>query len=201
MKHNFKAILFDLDGVLIDSSDAWWYAVNATLEKFGREKITKKEFLNTYWGPPLRESFKKIGLGEDAVEDCNKEYYNFIEKIRLFPQVKNQVLSALKKKFKLALVTNTPRKNTLSALDKFSLTAYFDVIVGGDEIKRGKPEPDMMLKACRLLGIKPENTLLVGDTKSDVIAGKKAGVFVIGLKVQGGDRKIENLGEVVDILN
>jgi HAD superfamily hydrolase (TIGR01549 family) len=198
VKFFFKAILFDLDGVLIDSSDAWWFSVNKTLEKFGKRKVTKEEFLNIYWGPHLRETFKKIGLGKDAVEDCNEEYYNFIDKIKVFPEVK-KVLSTLKPKFKIGLVTNTPRKNTISALDKFSLTAYFDMIVGGDEVEKGKPYPDIILKACKLLKVEPKETILVGDTKSDVLAGRRAGVFVIGLKVQGGDKKIENLSELLKI--
>ncbi|RLG10173.1 hypothetical protein DRN73_08515 [Candidatus Pacearchaeota archaeon] len=201
MREEINGILFDLDGVLIDSSDAWWFAVNATLKKFGKKKVSKEEFLKTYWGPHLRESFRKINLGEDAIEDCNKQYYKFVDKIKIFPESR-EVLSILKeeKKLKIGLVTNTPREITLFSLKKFSLLNYFDVIIGGDDVKKGKPDPEMMLKACKLLNIKPKHVALVGDTKSDIIAGRRAGIrLIIGLGIDNADIKIKKLDEILKI--
>lgn len=196
----FKAILFDLDGVLIDSSDAWWLAVNETLKKFGNKGITKEGFLKLYWGPHLRETFKRIGLGEDAVEDCNQQYYKFIDKIKIFPEVKEILLFLKnnKKKIKIGLVSNTPKKNILITLKNLSLIqGYFDVIVGGDEVEKGKPNPEIILKACNVLGINPKNTVLIGDTKSDMLAGKKANAITVGLNVGNGDYKIKNLKDLI----
>ncbi len=195
----FKAILFDLDGVLIDSSDAWWSAVNATLEKFGKPKVNKEQFIKTYWGPHLRESFQKINLGQDAINDCNQQYYHFVDKIKLFPATK-KILSTLKPNFKLALVTNTPRDITLFTLKKFSLLNFFDTILGGDDVEKGKPNPEMMRKACQLLRVKPQKAILVGDTEADITSGKKAGCYVIGLKIPGGDQRIEKLDELIKIV-
>ncbi|MEM4347686.1 MAG: HAD family hydrolase [Candidatus Altiarchaeota archaeon] len=195
----FLAILFDLDGVILDSSDAWHLAVNATLKKFGKKAISKKKFLKAYWGPNLRESFKKINLSNDAIEDCNSQYYKFVDKLRVFHGAE-EILKIAKEKFKVALVTNTPREITIFSLEKFSLLNYFDVVVAGDDVKNAKPSPDMILKACKRLKVKPENSILVGDTYADVIAGKKAGCFVIGLKIDA-DIKIENLEDVRKFLS
>lgn len=194
----FFAILFDLDGVILDSSDAWHSAVNATLKKFGKKTISKKKFLKAYWGPNLRESFRKINLGNDAIQDCNSQYYKFVDKLRVFPEAE-KILTIAKEKFKVALVTNTPREITIFSLEKFSLLNYFDVVVAGDDVKNAKPSPEMILKACEELKVKPENSILVGDTYADVIAGKKAGCFVIGLKIDA-DVKVENLEEIKKFL-
>lgn len=195
----FEAILFDLDGVLIESSDTWWHAVNATLEKFGKAPVTKEQFLKIYWGPHLSKTFQKINLGQEAIDYCNEQFYHYLDKIKIFPETK-KVLSQAKENYKVALVTNTPRENTLASLKKFSLAKFFDTIIAGDEIQRGKPHPEMLLKACQSLNVKPENSLLIGDTKADIQAGKKAGCFVVGLKISGGDKRIENLGELLKIL-
>ncbi len=199
MQMNFQAVLFDLDGVLLDSSDTWWMAVDATLKKFNKQGIDKDSFLKTYWGPNLMVSFEKIGLGDEAIQDCNMQYYNFADKIKIFPETK-YVLSAIKKKFRVGLVTNTPKEITLFSLRKFQLMNYFDGIICGDEVDHGKPDPEMMLKACKRLGVETKSAVLVGDTSADIVAGKKAGCFVIGLRIGDGDKKVENLGEVEKFL-
>lgn len=194
----FLAILFDLDGVILDSSDAWHLAVNATLKKFGKKTISKDEFLRAYWGPNLRESFKKINLGDDAIQDCNYQFYKFVDKLKVFPEAK-EILKIAKEKFKVALVTNTPREITIFSLKKFSLLDYFNVVVAGDDVKNAKPSPEMILKACKEFKVKPKNSILVGDTYADILAGKKAGCFVIGLKIDA-DVRIENLEEIKKFL-
>ena len=69
-----------------------------------------------------------------------------------------------------------------------------------DDVKRRKPAPDMILKACKLLRINPKNTILVGDTMNDIIAGKRAGCVTVGYKVKG-DYRINNLNQILSMLN
>ncbi|MBC7110413.1 MAG: HAD-IA family hydrolase, partial [Archaeoglobi archaeon] len=77
---------------------------------------------------------------------------------------------------------------------------FFDVIVTGDEVKAGKPHPEIILRACELLGVSPKEVVLVGDTQSDVIAGKSAGCrAVIGVGTEA-DFKISSLKELLEIL-
>jgi pyrophosphatase PpaX len=100
------------------------------------------------------------------------------------------------------LVTNTPKKNVHRILEYFHLSNYFDVIVTGDDVKRGKPDAEIVLEACEKLKTKPENAILVGDTETDFMAGKSAGCSVIGVGVKSaGDERIENLYELFAVLD
>ena len=64
-----------------------------------------------------------------------------------------------------------------------------------DDVKRRKPAPDMILKACKMLKVKPKNTILVGDTINDMIAGKRAGCVTMGYKIKG-DYTVNNLRKI-----
>jgi len=68
-----------------------------------------------------------------------------------------------------------------------------------DDVKRRKPAPDMILKACKILKVKPKNTILVGDTKNDMIAGKRAGCITVGYKMMG-DYRIDKLYSITRFL-
>lgn len=95
----------------------------------------------------------------------------------------------------MALITNTPKRILIPTLKHYKLRKYFNAIVTIDDVKKGKPAPDMAMKACKLLKVNPENTMLIGDSKNDMIAGKRAGCITIGYKTKG-DYKINGLDEV-----
>ena len=193
-----KAILFDLDGVLIDSFDSWYLAFNKTLEKFGKRKVSPREFREKCWGPDLRYNMGKFGLGDDAIEYCQAQHINHIKEIKIFPETR-EILDLLKEKVKLGLVTNTPANDVYKTLEFFDLKNYFDVIVTGDDVKKGKPDPEIVIKACESLGLDPIDVMLVGDTRSDVLAGKSAGCTTVGLDVES-DFKIKKLSELAKFM-
>lgn len=193
-----KAVLFDLDGVLIDSIKSWLYAFNETLKKFGLRELSEEEFRKKCWGYSLRKSLSKFGLGEDAVEYANKAQMKYVETIEIFPNAK-EVLTRVKRKFKVGLITNTPKENAYFVLDRLGLREYFEVIVTGDDVRRAKPDPEMILRACELLSVGPSETLLIGDTESDVIAARSAGCKVVGLRVKA-DLEIEEFSDLLGVL-
>ncbi len=94
-----------------------------------------------------------------------------------------------------AVVTNTPRACTSQILNTYGLSAFFESIVTSDMVERGKPHPDMLLKACADLSVPIGSCLLVGDTKIDVEAGRNAGCPVVGIGVEG-DMTIQSLSEL-----
>jgi len=194
-----RAILFDMDGVLVDSFDSWWVAYNKTLERFRKGRTSREEFRKKYWGEDLKSNLKKFGLGSEAVEYCKAQYANSIGEIELFPEAR-KVLELLKRKFKLGLVTNTPEATVRKILKNLDIGGYFDVVITGDDVERGKPDPEMLIKACKLLNLDPGEVAIVGDTKMDVLAGRSAGCKVVGLHVDG-DFKIGNLWELVDLVS
>ncbi len=175
-----EAVLFDLDGVIINSFESWYRAFNAMLKRYKREEISREDFKAKCWGPDLRHNLDAWNLGEEAGLYCIGKQLELVELIELFPEAK-EVLSRIKHKFKVGLVTNTPKKNVAKILEHFQLADLFDVVITGDDVHEGKPNAEMVIEACRRLNVKPENAILVGDTESDFQAGKSAGCTVIGI--------------------
>lgn len=198
MKCHPLAILFDMDGVLIDSFRAWLQALNTSLKKFNLDEVNEQEFKEKFWGHDLNDNLKRLNLDKKVGDFCISIFGNFVDKIEIFPETK-MVLEKLNS-FKKGLITNTPRGCISKVLRQFNLAKYFDVVVTSDEVKMGKPSPEMILKACHAFQIEPSDALLVGDTESDVLAGKKAGCIVVGLNVDA-DIKIKKLSELLSLLH
>ncbi len=189
---NAEAILFDLDGVIIDSFNAWYNAFNDTLEKFDKEKQSKKIFRKRHWGPSLDDNMEKLGLGKKGKKYCLSRFHHHIDKVQLLPKAKKLIKSLDRKK---GLVTNTPQKPTEKILEKFKIENEFETIISGDSTEKTKPEPEPILKACKNLETSPKNTVLIGDTETDIKSAKRAGSKSIGINVNG-DARIENLEEL-----
>ncbi|MEM2874435.1 MAG: HAD family hydrolase [Candidatus Hadarchaeales archaeon] len=187
-----KAILFDLDGVLIDTVECWVRAFNDTYRKYGQREISKDEFIREYWGHSSEKGFKH--LGSDALSYCNARQIDNLWMAKPIPGAR-EVLELCSKKVKLGLVTNTPKKNTLKELEMFGLKEYFDVVVTGDDVRNKKPSPDMVIEACERLGVSVDDVVMVGDTESDLLAGKSAGCRVIGVNVHA-DWMVKDMSEL-----
>jgi HAD superfamily hydrolase (TIGR01549 family) len=198
-----EAILFDLDGVLIDSFESWYQAFAKMLKAYGKDEMTRETFRGTYWGPGLGHNLATLQLDENAADYCVREQIKLIELIELFPGAK-EVLRRTKQDYKLkvGLVTNTPRANVTEIFERFRLTNHFDAILTGDDVKRGKPDAEIVITACERLKVTPEHAILVGDTKTDYQAGKAAGCFVVGVgAISAGDVHIDRLTELLTVLN
>lgn len=197
-----KAILFDLDGVLIDSHDAWFKVFNHTRKKFKLPEIKIQEFDKHIWGGSIdREA--KIYFKNIEVKEIAEIYYNQLSKfkkdIKINPYAHYVLKNIKDKKLKVGIVTNSYKKPTLTLLDFHGMKNFFDVVIGGDEIEYAKPAPDGILKACKKLKISPEEALFIGDTKNDINAGKNAGCFTIGYKIDG-DLKIGNIKDITKLI-
>ena len=200
-KKEVKAVLFDLDGVLVDSYEAWFLTYNQTLRHFGFKPVTKKYF-SKHFGKPVEDDIKRVFTGKTVEEVMNGYAIHFPKNakyVRLLPGVKEVLSFIKKKKIKVGLISNSHIKIVLSILKNFKIMRYFDAVVTRSDVKRGKPAPDMVLKACKMLKIKPKDAVLVGDTKNDIMAGRRAGCFAAGYKIEG-DAKIRKLKEITKLL-
>ena len=197
MKLKPHALLFDLDGVLVNSLDAWWSALNEALQTYNHPGISRHEFVETYWGHDVFDNLERLGLSEEVGFLCNRIYYDHVNRVSLYPGVL-ETLEQLHM-FKKGLITNTPRSSADLVLTRFHLTSYFDVIITSNDVKKAKPHPEIVMKACTALKINPEQAVLIGDTQSDVQAGKAAGCTVIGVNIQA-DYKIQTVSELPDIV-
>lgn len=195
--NSIKAVLFDLDGVLIDALDAWYSLWNDALVHFGKERISREKFENTCMELGLEENLEKLGIGSEGADYIISNAVNYVDEIKISPGALD-VINSIKKP--LGIATNSPPDRTDKILDKFDLWNHLDVIVHAGDVENIKPAPDQLFEACNRLNIKPENAVFVGDTHIDIEAGRAAGCKVIGLKTEA-DIEIDSLTELPEIIN
>ena len=192
------AILFDMDGVLVDSLDSWWKSLNASFRKYNESEISREEFIKKYWGRDLQYNLKHMGLSYEILSFCNVVYGNYVDVVKIYPDTKSTLeeLSDYKK----AIITNTPKGCAVQIVKNLGLESFFDNVFTADEVSMGKPSPEIVLKACSFLDVEPENVIVVGDTVSDIEAGHAAGCKVVGVKIDA-DYRVESLSELLDVLD
>ncbi len=191
-----EAIVFDVDGVLLDSFESWFTSFNITLKEFGIEPVSRETYREIFWGPSVEDDLKRYNLGKDAVEAALRNQRDCVHLMKIHDHV-YETLYALKD-FKLGVATNTPRINLDKTFNYFYLYKYFDVVICLDDVKRPKPYPDILLKASEILKVDVKNMLYVGDTESDMAAAKAAGCQFIGIKI--GDKKVNGIKDLLPIL-
>ena len=197
MKLKPQAILFDMDGVLIESLDSWWLSLNDAFKAFNHKEISRDEFIEKYWGHDLSYNLDKMGLDYKILNFCNVSYSNHTDSVKIFSDTKTTLKNL--RNYKKGIITNTPKNCANQVLKKHNLEKYFDVIVTVDEVTRGKPSPELVYKACKYLNVEPKDTILVGDTDSDVLAGKAAGCIVVGKDIKG-DYTIKKLSDLTKLV-
>lgn len=197
MKLNPKAVLFDMDGVLVDSIESWWKALNHSLEAHNMPSISKEVFIEKYWGHDLYDNLKRNNLPLKVGMFCNKVYAEHVGDIKIYPDAK-EVLEKLSK-YPKCVITNTPCDCTKQILEAFDIAKYFDFVFTSDDVKLAKPDPEIVLLACKKLGVKAKDVVLVGDTDSDIKAGHAAGCKVIGVRIQA-DFFVKDLSGLLSVL-
>lgn len=191
-----EAIIFDVDGVLLDSFESWFTSFNQTLVEFGKDEVDRETYRKIFWGPSVEEDLRRYNLGADAVEAALRNQRNNVHLMKLHEKV-HETLESLKG-FRLGVATNTPRINLDKTFNYFDLYKYFEVVMCFDDVQRPKPYPDMILKASEILNMPVTKMLFVGDTESDMAAAKGAGCNFIGIKI--GDKKVDGIKDLLPIL-
>ena len=187
MSHASRAVIFDLDGVLADS-EPWWNQIDAQLLA-EHSVIYRGEYHQNVLGVSYRlavDFYKKTFAISAPTEELMRRRGEiatefFANRVGLFPHVR-EVLGQLRDMdLRLAVATSSVGASARPFLDRHQLTSFFDVIITGDEIERGKPHPDIYLRAAEKLGIPPNECLVVEDSLSGVAAGKAAGMRVAAI--------------------
>lgn len=205
-----KAIIFDLDGTLIDSIPAHLYAYQElAMSEFGMQ--LNEEKILEHFGKTTRDILTAIfplsGKNIDIlVEKKQHLYRQSFYRVKLLPGTKKVLLSAKERSIKCALGTSSSKKNVEVAIKEFGLE--FDIIIAGEDIKYGKPNPETFLTIAQRLEILPDDCFVIGDAIYDMMAAKKAGMFAIGvltgnttrrqLKMANADVIVENLLEFME---
>ena len=198
---DIKAVLFDLDGVLIDSYSGWFRLFNDALKHFGFEQITERTF-HKHWGQSTEEDVRIFMPGKtvDQVRTYFQGHFpQYLSYLKINPMAIRTLHALSELGLKLACVTNSHRKIVLETLDVHHLAGYFEVILTVDDVKNPKPAPDILLKACRLLGVELNQALFIGDTLIDKKAGDRAGLFFVGYRIKA-DTTVNNLSDFYNLL-
>lgn len=181
-----KCVLFDLDGVVYDSRDAYVMAVRYALDGILESPPPRELALKYYWaGDPdaikfvARDMGANIGDVSPLLEKYRASFKNeFLPKYGKLCEGVIEVIGKLRKSgFAIGVVTNNSSTITKRAFEIFGLDGLFDAVVTLSDVKQGKPSPEPVLKALSLLGCgTPEKCFFVGDSRTDFLAGTEAGV-------------------------
>ncbi len=178
-------IIFDLDGTLIDTAPDLAHCVDLVMLELDlpRQSLQK---VRRYIGngilrlvqDVLREELDNEpdkDLVNQAFNSFLKHYQkNFAQQSCLYPNVKNTLEKLKSNNVKLACITNKLEVFTLSLLGHFKILKYFDLVLSGDSLEKKKPDAFPLEHACKQLGVIAENSIMVGDSKNDVLAAKNA---------------------------
>lgn len=185
-----KAIIFDLDGVLIDATDWHYGALNDALKLFGYE-ISLEEHLTTYNGLPTVEKLKMLSLqkglplGLHEIIKSMKRKFTDDKVLQLCrPSHEKQILLAnLKRKgYKLACCSNAQKYSVQNMLKCAQIDHFFDAIIGNDEGFKPKPAPDIYIVAFKALKVKPNEAIVVEDAAHGIEAAKASGAKVLAVR-------------------
>jgi len=182
-----KAVIFDMDGVIIDSEPIHFKSDQLTLKHLGVE-ISHEE-LNKYVGvsnpvmwAELKEKYHLAGsigqLMETQSDFRNTTFGN--EKLEPITGIPGLLAEIKDAGLKLGLASSSGRDFIEMILTKLGILDYFDVIVSGEEVEKSKPNPDIFLKTAGNLGVNPENCLVIEDSQHGVKAAVLAGMKCIG---------------------
>lgn len=184
-----NAVIFDLDGVLIDSEPMHCMADNQLLKELGIE--TPENYLDRF-----------AGWTDSAMWQAIKTDYNITQSIALLKELQLPVKLKLlhQSEFQaipgaaeflrdiktahipIAIASSSPKLFIEAVIKKIKIEQYFDFLVSGEDVERSKPEPDIFLKAAQLLNVNPTECLVVEDSKSGTLGAKKAGMLCIGYR-------------------
>lgn len=205
----YDCLLFDLDGTLVDSRADLAAAVNLMLEELGEPVLSEAAVIG-FVGEgarllverSLRATAGQTVAGQERAEEPAEEaveralgifmrhYRNhLLDRTVLYPGVGEALVQLAE--LPLGVITNKPYEFAVTMLKRLGLDHYFRIVLGGDSMPERKPSPMMLLEAARVCGVDPARTLMIGDSRIDIAAGRNAGMKTCGFT--GGFRGRDEL--------
>ncbi len=225
IKFNAKElILFDLDGTLIDSAPDLALAVNHTLEVLNRCAFDES-VIRSWVGNGAQTLVKRALSGKSEIDvnidgalfdkalDVFLNFYkdNLCVKTLTYPNVIQTLKSLKTQGYRMVIVTNKPYDFIEPILEGLSLKDIFELCLGGDSLTRRKPNPEPLLYVCQKLKVSVEKSVMIGDSKNDILAAKAAGMDSIGVSygynygedigIYEPDAVVDDFGDILKSFN
>ena len=212
-----RLIIFDFDGTIGDSRGLITRTMLETIDRLGLEKRTEEECARTI-GLPLAECFSSmIPMTDEKAEECARVYTEICLRnsvpgaVPAFPNVVETIRNLHSQGYILTIATNRSRQTLTAFLNDMQLADCFRLLVGVDDVQQKKPNAEPALKILDTFGLKANQALIVGDTESDIVMGKNAGIRTCGvtygtgteedLKKSGADFIINDFSELTGIVS
>jgi pyrophosphatase PpaX len=196
----YPAVLFDLDGTLIDSGAIILASFRHATQTVLRREIPDAELAALVGGSNIHDQMRSIDAAQvDELVRVYREHNEPLhDELEAFEGIEHVLARLTREGRRLGIVTAKRRRTVELAFAVLPLERYFDIVVTSDMTERHKPDPEPVLKALERLGVSPEEAAFVGDSPFDVASGKAAGVFTVAV-AWGNIHPIENLAEA-DVL-
>jgi phosphoglycolate phosphatase len=213
----WTALLFDLDGTLVDSVPDLAAAVNTVLAEHGLEPLAEPVIAGMVGdgvATLVQRALQARGGGKIALGPAVERYVALYEAnatalTRPYPGVAEGLAELARAGVRLAVCTNKPERATRAVLEGLGLARFFPVVLGGDSLAARKPDPAPLLAALDRLGAVPGESAMIGDHRNDVLAARAAGISVIFARYGYGlatlrelrpDAMVDAFGELPSVL-
>lgn len=184
-----KAIIFDMDGVMIDSEYAYTAAIKEVMQGLGHDIL--EEYIYSFVGTTHEFTWAQI-VADYQLKDEPINYINEMlgrreqivsrDGLITYPHVREFIVDAFEKGYKLAVASSSPKREILRTVEHLTVEDYFDYLVSGEEVEHSKPAPDIFLRAAEMLNVTPSECMVIEDSKNGSLAAKAAGMYCVGYR-------------------
>lgn len=186
-----KAVIFDMDGTLLDSEGMSAVATDYGFRKILGRGITSEENAQLVGRPVKKILSQWFPENGDMIYDVGREYYNAnLSSIKVYPGVKEMLNQLSKMKLKMAVVTSSHRSDAETLLTMFGIRKYFSFYIGQEDTLYQKPDPEPLNLALEKIGSSSDSVLYIGDQPYDIMAAHGASIPVLGALWGSGRREL-----------
>lgn len=184
-----KAIIFDMDGVIVDSEYTYLESKTKIINDAGFNKRVsyQYQFMGTTYEYMWQTMKDELGLPKEIdyyISKMNSLREEMIQNngVLGIENATNLIKDLKDKDYKMAVASSSPKKEIIRNLEELEVINYFDYLISGEEVENSKPAPDIFLQAADLLELHPSECVVIEDTRNGVKAAKAAGMYCIGFK-------------------
>jgi len=187
-----RCVIFDMDGTLTRTNELIFASFNHVASKYLGKTMTPREIIALF-GPPEEGGLSAL-VGENRAEEAMNDlcaFYqsNHRELARLHPGIEEVLRHLRTRGVSLAVFTGKGRRTTEITLNEFKIGSYFDMVVSGSDVKHHKPHPEGICQVLSALNVRPDDAVMVGDSLSDIVASRGAGVRVASVVWDSYDKE------------